>query len=253
MPTRHLAMALAALLAVAAPLAAQVTPADRERARIQNRLGWENMRAEAFDKAVKSFQQAVEIDPEFDTAFYGLGRAHMALKQYESAISALSRCRDLHQSQAGRLYASTQDAQRARNDRILVLDDMIRQAQSGPQTAASLDLVRQLQNQRREVVENIQRGNNSPSMQSEVPAYVSLSLGSAYFRAGKLADAEREYKATIEADSKSGEAHNNLAVVYMMTGRYDEAERSLAAAKKAGFRVHPQLEADIKAKKKTDG
>lgn len=251
----HWSLSLLAALALMASFAStavaqRVSPADRDRAQIQNRLGWENMRAEQWDKAVAAFQQAIEIDPEFEYGYYGLGRAHMALKQYASAVSALTRCRDMHQANAGRLYASTQDAQRARNDRVLVLDDLIRQAQSGPQNAATQDLVRQLQNQRRESVENIQRGSNLTSIQATVPAYVSLSLGSAYFRAGRLADAEREYKATIAADAKSGEAHNNLAVVFLLTGRFADAERSIAAAKKTGFKVNPQLEDDVKARRK---
>lgn len=239
----------AVLFALAATSAfAQITPADRERARLQNRLGWENMRAEAFDQAVRSFQQAVEIDRDFDYAFYGLGRAHMALKQYPSAISALLRCRDLHLAQAGRTFATVQEAQRWRNDRITLIDEQIRQVQSMGSNPQMQDMLRQLQNQRREVGEALQRGNNV-SLHSTVPAYVSLSLGSAYFRAGQMADAEREYKATIATDSKSGEAHNNLAVVYLMTGRFADAEQSLGAAKKAGFRVNPQLEQDIRSRK----
>ena len=58
-----------------------------------------------------------------------------------------------------------------------------------------------------------------------VPSFVSLALGSAFFRLGRLADAEREYKATIAADPKTGEAHSNLAVVYLQTGRFDDAEK----------------------------
>ena len=239
----------ALVVSAAGTAAAQVTPADRDRAKIQNRLGWENMRAEAFEQAVKSFQNAIEIDPEFDVAFYGLGRAHMALKEYPSAISALVRCRDLHRVQSGRTFANVQEAQRWRNDRITLIDEQIRQVQTMPQTMKTQDMMRQLQNQRREVVESLQRGNNV-ALQSSVPAYVSLSLGSAYFRAGQLAEAEREYKETLAADNRSGEAHNNLAVVYLMTGRYADAERSLAAAKKIGFRVNPQLERDIKEKRK---
>ena len=42
------------------------------------------------------------------------------------------------------------------------------------------------------------------TIESSVPAWVSLSLGSAYFRSGKLADAEREYKAAIAADPTIG-------------------------------------------------
>lgn len=247
---RYITLA-ATLLALGGTLAlAQTTPADRERARIQNQLGWENMKAEAWEAAAKSFQNAIDIDPEYEYAYYSLGRANMALKRYAAAIAALVKCRDLARAQAGRQFTNVQEAQRYRNNRLTELDEQIRMMQTGPQTPQAQDLVRQLQNQRRDVQEAIDRGTtNTVSLDAKAPPYVLLSLGSAYFRAGQMADAEREYKETIAADDRSGEAHNNLAVVYLMTGRYADAERSIAAAKKVGFRVNPQLEADIKAKK----
>ena len=109
--------------------------------------------------------------------------------------------------------------------------------------------MRQLQLARQNVQESLQRGGNV-AIESTVPPWVSLSLGSASFRAAKLEDAEREYKATIAADNKAGEAHNNLAVVFLETGRYAEAEASIKAAKKAGFRVQPALEHEIAERKK---
>jgi hypothetical protein len=39
-------------------------------------------------------------------------------------------------------------------------------------------------------------------------------------------------------------------VLYFQTGRLDEAEKSLAAAKKSGFKVNPQLEHEIKNAKR---
>ena len=42
------------------------------------------------------------------------------------------------------------------------------------------------------------------------------------------------------------EAHNNLAVVLMLTGRLEEAEREMKTAEKAGFRVSPQFKEDLK-------
>ena len=241
---------LSVLIAGGAGGAAQTTPEDRERARIQNRLGWENMKVEAWDEAAKNFTQAVEIDPEYEYAHYGLGRANMARKKYGEAIAALARCRDLFRAQAGRQFSNAQDKQRLRNDRLLEIDEQMRYMQSLPQNARGADIVRQLQNQRRDIQDAIQRGA-SLTIETSVPAYVYLSLGSAYFRAGLLADAEREYKATVAADSHSGEALQNLAVVYMETGRYADAERSIAAAKKVGFKVNPRLEDDIKARKKS--
>lgn len=244
---RNWLLTFVALVALA-PLAQAQTPADRDRARIQNRLAWEDMKAERWEKAAGSFQNAIDIDPLFEVPHYGLGRARMALKNYNGAIEAYVRCRDLYRAQAGKVFSTAQDAQRYRRDRLTEIDEQIRQVQSGPQNAQASDLMRQLNNLRRDVQESIQRGGNM-SIEASVPAYVSLALGSAYFRSGKLVDAEREYKATIEADRRSGEALNNLAVVYLETGRAAEAEASLKEAKKVGFKVNPQLEQAIKERK----
>lgn len=244
---RLLSAFTAAFLSIVTTVSAQ-SPADRQQARAQNRLGWEQMRSEAFEQAVKHFQRAAELDASFEAPFYGLGRAHLALKQYVSATSALVVCRDLYRAQVGRQFSSQADAQRYRNDRVIEIDEMIRQVQSGPQTLQAQDQIRQLQERKRQLQDAITRGN-SVTIEAGVPAWVSLSLGSAYFRSGKLDDAEREYKATIEADSKSGEAYNNLAVVYLETGRIADADAALASAKQIGFRVNPQLEQAIKEKK----
>ncbi len=238
---------LATMYLIITPALSAQSPVEREQARAQNRFGWEQMRSEAFEAAVKHFQRAAELDPGFEAPFYGLGRAHLALKQYVSAISALVRCRDLYRAQVGRQFSNQADAQRYRNDRVTEIDEMIRQVQSGPVTLQAQEQIRQLQDRKRQLQDAIARGS-SVTIEAAVPAWVSLSLGSAYFRLGKLADAEREYKATIDADRKSGEAYNNLAVVYLETGRIPDAEAALASAKRVGFRVNPQLEQAIKGR-----
>jgi Flp pilus assembly protein TadD len=129
------------------------------------------------------------------------------------------------------------------------IDEILRQYQQAPQTTQTQEVMRQLGERRRQLQENLQRGNNA-SLDDAVPSYVSLALGSALFRLGRLNDAEREYKAAIVADAKTGEAHSNLAVVYLETGRFDEAEKAVKAAEKAGFKVNPMLKDDIKARLK---
>jgi tetratricopeptide (TPR) repeat protein len=208
------------------------------------------MKSEQWEKAAAAFQQAIDIDPEFDLAYYMLGRADMPLKRYVAASVAFQKCKDLFLARAGRRFSNAQEAQRYRNDRLLEIDELIRQAQTGPTTTRSSEQLRQLTEQRRQLQELASRGNNL-TIESGVPAWVSLSLGSAFFRSGKLTDAEREYKEAIAADNRSGEAHNNLAVVYLETGRVAEADASIKAAKKVGFRVNPQLEQDIKDRLKT--
>jgi len=46
---------------------------------------------------------------------------------------------------------------------------------------------------------------------------------------------------------KLGEAHNNLAVVYLTTGRPKDAAAELDAAERAGYKVNPQLKEDVRA------
>jgi len=246
--TMRTVLVLSLALLTTASLAGGQTPADRERARIQNRLGWDDMKSEQWEKAAAAFQNAINIDPLFEIPHYGLGRARMALKNFAGAVEAYVRCRDLYLAQAGKVFTTAQEAQRYRRDRLTEVDEQIRQVQSGPQNAQAADLMRQLNNLRRDIQESLQRGSNM-SIESSVPAYVSLALGSAYFRSNQLVDAEREYKAAIAVDPRAGEAHNNLAVVYFETNRMAEAEASLKDAKKVGFKVNPQLELAIKGRK----
>ena len=107
---------------------------------------------------------------------------------------------------------------------------------------------RQIQNAAR--ITQDAAGRDNVSIESSVPAFLSVALGSAYFRADRRDDAEKAYKAAIAVDSKAGEAHNNLAVIYLLSERFDLAEQSVKNAEKAGFRVNPDLKNQIKARGK---
>ena len=239
----------AAVLLAALSAAAQMSY-ERERARPHYRTGWQYMRVEAWADAAKAFQQAIDVDPEFEDAYYSLGRAYMGLKKYSDAIGAYTKSRDLYRAQAGRIFSNQQEVQRYRRDRLMELDEIVRSLQTaGPQSIRTQDQLRRVQEQRRQLEQYMQRGSNI-TIENSVPAFVSLALGSAYFRAGKFEDAEREYKAALEADPKTGEAHSNLAVVYLETGRVGDAERAVSAAERAGYKVHPQLKQDIKDRAK---
>lgn len=223
-------------------------PNLRDRAMTQYRLGMESMRSEAWEEAAKHFAAAIDVDGSFELAYYMLGRAKMPQRKFAEAVTAFTRCRDLYLAATSRQFSTAQEAQRYWRDQITAIDEVLRQLQTGPQTMQIQDQIRQVNERKRQIQENMQRGSNM-SVNVAVPAFVSLSLGSAWFRTGNLAEAEKAYREAIETDSKAGEAHNNLAVVYMETGRLDAAEKSVSAAEKAGFKVHPQLKQDIKDRK----
>jgi tetratricopeptide (TPR) repeat protein len=220
----------------------------RPRALPVYREAWVQMRSEAWAEAAKLFQQAIEIDPRFEDAHYGLGRANMGLRRFDAAIAAYLKCQEMYRAEAGRQFANRQDAQRYRQDRLTEIDVLMRELQSGPQSASIQERQRQLAQQRQQIQQNIDRGGNM-TLSAGVPAFVSLALGSAHFRAGHLAEAEKAYLMALDADPASGEIQNNLAVVYFTSGRIDEAEKAIKAAEKAGYKVNPGLKDDIKKRK----
>jgi Tfp pilus assembly protein PilF len=221
---------------------------EAQRAQIQYRLGWESLRSEAFEAAEKSFLQAIDLDPKFTLAYYGLGKSYMGLHRYPNAVMAFRTCRDLYVTKAGEKFSGQFDANRQRQDRLTELRDLARQYTTGPQTQQTADVLRQIQNAIRQTQDDTMRGINV-NIDASAPAFVSVALGSAYFRAAQFADAEREYKAALDVDPRAGEAHNNLAVVYMETGRLDESSREVALAEKSGFKVHPDFKRELAARK----
>jgi tetratricopeptide (TPR) repeat protein len=228
------------------PAVAGQALSTRERARPSYDAGLEHMRNEAFDAAADSFRAAVIIDPAYEMAHYMLGRVQLMQRQYAAATLSLEKARDVFSAQAN----TKQDTNQKRRDLIDDLSSVITRLEQtrNAQTPPVQEQIRQYKERQRQI-QDLDRASGMTG-EHAVPAFVWLSLGSAYFRSGKLSDAEHAYSAAIAADSKMGEAHNNLAVVYMETGRLTDADKAVKAAEKNGFRVSPALKEEIKNRKK---
>jgi tetratricopeptide (TPR) repeat protein len=253
---RNLLFALAASFALTAIARGQVTvprvsTAQAKEANAHYREGWEAMRLEHWDEAATDFQRAIDNDSQFELAYYSLGRARMGQHEFSKAIAAYIQCRDLFVHAGGERFSSDLDAKRRIEDRMLEYQTALSQARTtggGAGTQTQQLYKRELQNKLNELQQARDRSINI-SIDTSVPFYVSMALGAAYFRNNQFADAEREYKAALDANSGSGETHNNLAVLYLMTGRFDQAENEVALAEGTGFKVNPNLKDDIKKKK----
>jgi Flp pilus assembly protein TadD len=222
------------------------TDPNAERALVEYRAGWQQMQAEQYEEALRAFERALELNPKLTLAHYGKGRAYMALRRYVDATRSYVICRDDYMAQAGRKYASQVEATRVQQDRLMELRSMQQQASTGPSTTRSQSDSRLINNAVRTTEEAIQRGT-SVGIDASVPAFLWVALGSAYFRSEHMEDAEKAYKQAVAVDSKAGEAHNNLAVIYLLSGRIAAAQAAVKAAEKSGFRVNPELKDEIKA------
>jgi pentatricopeptide repeat protein len=207
------------------------------------RSGEERMQAESFEEAAAEFRVAVGLDPAFAMAHYSLGQAYMALRRYPDAVAAYEQCRDVLQHEVGLDERARAALERQRSDEIDELRRSIERVQRGQIKGVDAEHETIKLEERIRFLENANHSGREHRFQ--VPAEISLALGSAHVRAGQLAEGEAAYLEATKADPSLGAAWNNLAAVYSQTGRFDEAKRALGRAKKAGFSVDPRLEQDV--------
>ena len=243
---------LTSLIVLALALAPQTSTLqrdiDRDEARKHYRAGERLMAREAFEGAVREYRTAAELDPDYVLAYYSSGQALMALRRYPEALEAFIDARDtiVHQSHLD-LKGQAQ-AERNRRDEINDLEDSLQKVRSGKiggYGTATMALETGIEQRLSLLHDAEQRGlGNEP----QIPAELSLALGSAYYRQGQREEAEREYRSAIRRRGNLGEAHNNLAVVCMASGRFEEAGKEIHAAEEAGYRVSQLFKDELEEK-----
>jgi protein O-GlcNAc transferase len=221
-----------------------------ESLQAQERLkeGQRFMGQEKFEAAALAFRDAIRLDPILVMAHHGLGQSQMALKRYPEAVVAFQGAQDAFQKRVAESVIRGFENESARADRIRHLQDRIRDNSEralAPGSPAATLRDQRIQEWELEIA-TLQRSQGVKAA-PRMPAGLSHALGSAYFRSGKLADAEREYRAALEAQPRLGEPRNNLAVVLLLTGRPSEAKDELQLAEKNGFKAHPDLKKDIES------
>ncbi len=247
----RLGFAVAIFALAAWPTLAQKPTREEEQRQRQAldryKKGQELMTSERLEEAVREFKAAIELDPLLTLAHFRLGQAYMGLRQYPQAEQAFLACRVAYEKIAGLEFTNREELERRRAQEVEQLQNQIVLMQTGQTKGGNPSLIRQLQTRIDDLERNRRKGGAEVL---SVPAEVNVSLGSAYFRQGKMELAEKEWKTAADANPKLGEAHNNLAALYLMSGELDDAEKELKLAEKCGYPVHPRLKDDIKKARK---
>lgn len=224
---------------------------DRQLAMVHYREAQQLMLSERFDLAEREFKAAIALDPLLVEAHYGLGQCYMSQRDFPAAVRAYTGSRTAHKEATVRQAQKALDSERRRREGSQALRDMLAElnrAVANPNLPLS-----QTQQIRRQIVfaeQNIQQLDRLWGLGSavdQVPPGISVALGSAYFRCGAFADAEREYLAALAVNPKIGEANNNLAVVYIYLGRIPEAMEQVKRAERNGYKVHTDLNKELGA------
>jgi len=239
----HLVLCLVSLLSVGESQGQTILPGS---ASDHFRSGMLALASEQYDKAEAEFQNAVAIDPLYDAAFYGLGQVYMATRRYDKAVRAYLSSREAFNASLAADKSDAAAADRRLRDQLQASKDYGRQLQrmSPTQTPSLTAAIERNREEQRQLEARLDRSKGAAPL--PVPAGLSMALGSAYYRTGDVESAEREYLEALKVDPAFGEAHNNLAVIYMLSGRLAQAEKEISLAEKAGFKVNPLLKDDLK-------
>jgi Flp pilus assembly protein TadD len=239
----------------------EASEAAREEARLLFEAGQAELAAGRGSEGEEALRDAIRLDPASPFPHYALGLAFMERQRFAEAIQAFSGCRE-----ALRCLREGDPEARAR-----FLDRVDRQIQEIATTVAGLERERL---QKSAIAWQEMNGDPKPPLGQSAqvvhaleqrlaelrrlrtrperePAAVALALGNAHFHAGALEDAEREFRTALLTEPHNGDAHNNLAVVLMLQGELDEAEREVKAAEKTGLKVAPRLKEEIKKRRAT--
>lgn len=223
--------------------AQEATAADQDKAAAQFRSGQEAFRSLDFAAAEAAFKVAILMNPRLGAAHCALGQTYMSMRRYAAAVQALTACKRISAEEAQRSAAETSAAEQAIQNEIQDLRDLIRRLEALHDATRQTDITR-LEGR----VDRLEQQRRRALMRFEVPAAISFALGTAHLKNGSLEDAEREFRAALRVRPDYGEAHNNLAVVYMALGLWEKAEEQIKAAEKAGFRVSQRMMEDLHAR-----
>jgi tetratricopeptide (TPR) repeat protein len=233
-----LALAVAGLAATpAGPPSPTATGAAWAMALDRFGAGRDALAAKRWAEAEAAFLEAIRLQPSLAVAHYGLGQALMAQGRYPEAADAYLSCRNVFGS------ARRGDAGRAREMEVRELRDTL--AALAGRHALTADRFLEMQLEKRLADLDHPGATGGPWS----PPGVTMALGTAYFQAGALAEAEREFLSILRADPSSGDAENNLAVLYVAMDRAEEAEAAIARAEKDGVKVSPRLKDEVRRRR----
>ena len=160
-------------------------------------LGWTPDPAGTLQRAESFARHAISLDEGNPAAHVLLGRAYARLGEYDRALDALRR--------AIALNPSDPDSHAGLGDSLLWTGD-VAGAIAALETAAELD----------------------PRLSTED----LFNLGTAYFLAGRSADAMRTFERTIARNDSTLFVHAMLAALYAQAGRKEESERAAAEVRR---------------------
>jgi Flp pilus assembly protein TadD len=105
-------------------------------------------------------------------------------------------------------------------------------------------VIDRLQLERQDLERQVLEYNQAPTL---VPARYTCLHGNILLRLDRNSEAIAQYEEALKTDPGYGEAANNLASIYHVSGRNRKAMEVVTEAQKRGAKLHPELAKSIEA------
>ncbi len=235
-------LSLFASALLAGPADQKANAADLNKAQSLFKNGCKESEKKNFPAAEALFNQALEAYPLLPGAYVELGKIQMAQGNPAKALDLYLKAKET--------YIALHDARQ--KDQMRQQSDDRDYAQKGQDAnmagrtgGFAKSFGKASQDARKE--DNRQVVANSDAT-ADIPALFYLYLGAAYLRLNKAAEAETELQSGIARDGKLAPLHFNLAVAFLMQGKYQESATAASAAKKLGFQLPPPFVKDLETR-----
>lgn len=254
---------LAAALGLAMLLSAHPGPAQAEYRTIDaQRISNYRGAVAAYEKALKLMDKkdldgaldalvvSVQAMPDFPDSHFLMARILYSEKEFTRSLGEMVLAREGFERTADLRESMLKDRRRALSDRIRQKDVAIseqtsRMATVSPEQRQKIQMViDRLQLERQDLLRLVQESSQAPTL---VPARYSCLHGNILLRLDRDPEAIAQYEEALKTDPGYGEAANNLASLYHVSGQNRKAMEIVTEAQKRGAKLHPELAKSIEA------
>ncbi len=239
--------ALALFLLLGAESRAELTPLTLRKATSLCARGSKALRSGDLEAASQRFEQALALVRDLPDAHVGLGNIAMRRQRFEEALRHYEAARAGIVELAQQLKAREFEHQRTQLVEAQILQDQIALV-NAPTSRMSPGRKQMLTlNFETKSAAARQESTKSPDAKSDVriPPELFFLIGNANARLGRLEEARLNWETCTGLDPAFAPVHNNLAVLYLQTGRLDDAQEHVVRAEQLGVAVNPQFKRDL--------
>jgi hydroxyacylglutathione hydrolase len=199
-----------------------------------------------YKNAEKQFLKCLNKFPQYAEADFFLSQISYQNGDLANALSRIEKAKHNSEIMAKILISAEKEAESQKRAKRIELERHMGVLEAAWENQdAKCALTAAMASTRNEI--NVLEGQEvvSVAVSSTIPANYFFLHGNIFFRLKDYENARKQYLAVIRIDPKHGEAYNNLANLYYMSHRYDEALDCLNQSISFGVTINENLKAAI--------